>query len=580
MPTNDYKPIRVISVFALTAVLILFLHACSKSPQAYIESGKKYLEEGRYNEALIEFRNAARNDARYPEASYQTARLYMRMGAYPEALRELEATVGNDHNRIDAHFGMGNILMMQRKFNEAREKAELILRRDPENIEAQILRANSWAGMIHVNDSIHDIRIGLGREPRLTPPFFMLGTGDGVSQLDAGKAEELYRDIVDSNGQPVKARLALGNFYLMMGRNSEAEEQYKAAAQDNPQSLDVISALGFFYMRNRRSAEAEEQYEKYVELSKDADPDSRVILPDFYLASGEIDRGIQALEKMVEDNPKSIVFKRRLASVYFDQRAFDKAEELADVLIKNDAEDATAHSIKGRISLSRDRGADAASHFQIVTRRRPRSTQAHYFLGRAYQLNGEPSKAEEELGFAVTLDPSNYRALLTLASLKLEAGNAYEAADLAQKALSQNPNLDEARLILGAALTAKKDYRAAATELQAFIVKNPDNPAGMIQLGRLNMAQGNTAAAESRFEAALKIDPDNLPAMTELVKLYEVQKKPGMAATRINAQIQKSSHAAGFYGLLGKVYEGQGDTGKAEEAYLKQASMDENHAAP
>ena len=54
MPTNNHKLMRVTAVFALTAALLLF-HACSRSPQSHIEAGKKYLEEGRYNEALIEF---------------------------------------------------------------------------------------------------------------------------------------------------------------------------------------------------------------------------------------------------------------------------------------------------------------------------------------------------------------------------------------------------------------------------------------------------------------------------------------------------------------------------------------------
>jgi tetratricopeptide (TPR) repeat protein len=579
MLANNNKLIRGSVVFMLTAILLLF-QSCSKSHQAYLDAGKKHLEEGRYNEALIEFRNAARKNARNPEAYYQMSLAYMHIGAYPEALRELETAVTAAPDHMDAQLRIGNLLMMQFRYGEAREKAEMILGKTPGNTEAQILLANSWAGMIHVNDSIQEIRKGLEQEPQLMPPFFKLGPGDDDNRLDAGKAEELYREIVDSGSRPVEARLALGNFYFLQGRNSEAEEQYKAAAQYDPQSRDAVSALGFFYLQTRRPAEAEELYKKYLELSKD-DPDSQVILPDFYLASGEIDKSIQTLEKMVADNHENVVFKRRLASVLFDQRAFDKAGELADELLEKDAGDAVANSIKGRILLNQNKGAEAVSHLQQVTRRRPRSTQAHYFLGRAYLQNGEPSKAASEFEIVVALDPAHYRALLSLANLKFESGNANEAIQLAQRVLSRNPNVDEARLILGSALAAQKDYSAAVPELQAFIKANPDSPAGNIQLGKLYFAQGDQTAADAHLKAALKSDPDVVlrlideaikanPKETEIrlmkANLLMSQDKIAESIREIQAAIQNDHNSKQARYMLGMAYIRDKNEAQAETA--------------
>lgn len=576
MRNSKNTPIRGAAVLMLAATLSLLSHACSKSPQTYLEAGKKYLEEDRYNEALIEFRNAINKDSRFAEAHYQMGLLYMRLGAWPQALQEMQATVGSDQNRMDVHIRIGNLLLIQRKYGEAREKAEWIIDKTPENLEARILEANSWAGMIHINDSIHEMRASFEQEPRLMSPFISFGADAGI-KLDAGKAEELYMKIVDSNGSQVAARLALGNFYLMKGRDSEAGTQYEAAAQNDPQSRDAVFALGYFYLQGKMFTEAEEQYNKYVELGKDI-TGIEVVLPDFYLASGETDRGILTLEKMAADNPEIGVFKKRLASIYFDRRDFDKAEVFSDELIKKDAGDATAHYLKGRILLTQNKGAEAVSHLRIVVAKRPGYAPARYFLGAAYLQNGDTSKAASELEIAVDIDPALSQAQLSLAKLKLEAGNTDEAIEIAQKVLNRNPGLDEARLILGSAFVAQKDYRAAAPELQAFVKNNPNNPVGMVQLGFLYMVQGNAASAETQFEAALEIDPDNLSAATELARLYISQNRQDNAIQRLNQMLERNPQLTRIHEILGQVYLNQRDFISAEAEYKKAVAAEPENA--
>ena len=570
-------PKRGAVVFILAATLSLLSLACSKSPQDYLEAGKKHLEKGRYNEALIEFRNAVKKDTDFPEAHYQMGRLYMLRGAYLQALQEMRTVIRSDENRMDAHIRIGNLLLVQRRYVEAREKAEWLLEITPDSLEARILEANSWAEMIHINDSIHEIRGSFEQEPRLRPPFISLGSS-GNGKPGADKAEELFRKIVDADGSRLPARLALGNFYLMTGRDYEAGEQYEAAARNDPQSRDAAFALGYFYLQTERPVEAGEQYNKYVELSKGV-PGVEVVLPDFYLASGETDRGIRTLEKMAAENPETGVFKRRLASVFFDRGDFDKADELADELIKKDDGDAIAHYLKGRILLTRNKGGEAAPHLRIMAERRPGYAPARYFLGAAYMQNGETSKAASELESAVYLDPALSQARLSLARLKLETGNTGEAIQIAQKVLSLNPELDEARLILGIALTTQKDYQAAARELHTFVKNNPNNPAGMIQLGFLHMAQGDAVSAEDRFEAALKIDPDNLSAATELARLYVTQNRHDMAVQRLNQMLEQNPRLTRVREILGQVHLNRKDFSSAEDEYKKAVAAEPENAA-
>ena len=54
LPNN----LQRITVACILAVFFLSSEACSKDPMTYLEKGKQYLEEGKYSEATIEFRNA------------------------------------------------------------------------------------------------------------------------------------------------------------------------------------------------------------------------------------------------------------------------------------------------------------------------------------------------------------------------------------------------------------------------------------------------------------------------------------------------------------------------------------------
>ena len=61
----------------LVLLLVVMLGGCSLDPQKgkvkYLESGKRYLKAGKYQEASIQFRNAIKLDPRFAEAYYQLA---------------------------------------------------------------------------------------------------------------------------------------------------------------------------------------------------------------------------------------------------------------------------------------------------------------------------------------------------------------------------------------------------------------------------------------------------------------------------------------------------------------------------
>ena len=99
-PLGDFVMKRSSLVPALIALACLaaLLTGCSRDPnvrkQKYFESGQRYFAEGKYREAVIQFRNATQVDGRYAEAHYQLGQAYLKTQDWQHAYTELARTLG------------------------------------------------------------------------------------------------------------------------------------------------------------------------------------------------------------------------------------------------------------------------------------------------------------------------------------------------------------------------------------------------------------------------------------------------------------------------------------------------------
>src|SRR5208337_717264 len=120
---------------------LLFLAAlfvgCSHDPnvrkQKYLESGQRYFEKGKYQEAVIQFGNAAQVDSHYADAHYQLARAYSRLQQWTPAYLEYARTVELQPDNYPARLDLANLLIAGRDFKQAQEHTDFLLQNQPKN---------------------------------------------------------------------------------------------------------------------------------------------------------------------------------------------------------------------------------------------------------------------------------------------------------------------------------------------------------------------------------------------------------------------------------------------------------------
>ncbi len=87
--------------------LLLALAGCTRNPDAakrkYVESGKKYMEEKKYDSAVIQFKKALQIDPRYSEGHYELGQAELAQQHWAAAFKEFSVATDQDPNNVKAH---------------------------------------------------------------------------------------------------------------------------------------------------------------------------------------------------------------------------------------------------------------------------------------------------------------------------------------------------------------------------------------------------------------------------------------------------------------------------------------------
>src|SRR5215813_7795277 len=140
------KPSSVLRLLVLIGCMAALVTGCSRDPnvrkQKYVESGQRYYEEGKYREAIIQFRNATQVDGRFTEAHYALAQAYETVQDWQRAYAELFRTLELDPENYKAHLEIANLLNANGQVKEAQEHVDWLLQKQPNEAASHLAAAN------------------------------------------------------------------------------------------------------------------------------------------------------------------------------------------------------------------------------------------------------------------------------------------------------------------------------------------------------------------------------------------------------------------------------------------------------
>jgi tetratricopeptide (TPR) repeat protein len=473
----------------------------------YLASGNRYYEVGKYPQARSMYGKAIKADRRFGEAYYRAGLTAMKLQSWPESVWYLQRAVELQPEHEDAYAQLANVFCFA--YNAMKSQPSILKE------------------LTSLSDRLHERFPGTFDDERIGG-YVALFSND-----PKGGLEHLERaNRIKPNQEEVI--LAIVRTLLAMGRAKEADGIAARAVVALPGAIPIYDALMAYYLRSGHPQDLERISRLkvqnnpnfaggYLELAAQcyasADlaqmgsvlrplldrmdiPDGPLLLGDFFLRirdwSGAAEQYRRGLNLGSKRKPS---YQKRLIEVLVKQKKFSEAQQLVDVLVKENPADPEAIALRASLPVlgeDKARIPAAVKDFEQVIGQLPDDFVLRYTYARALMDWDDINQAVVYLKQALQLRPDYIWPRVTLAFISLGAGDDVAAVRLSREILALNaPNIPfdtagqrpQERPLYDEILGIKPDARTALSQLAEALASKKVGPDEVLAMSRLAREQ-------------------------------------------------------------------------------------------
>jgi len=540
------------------------------SSKDFFESGKKYFNDKKYSEAIVQLLNAVQREPRNRDARYLLAQSYYNRGDLTSAVKELNSLLEYYPDDVEASLRLGNIYLAAGRadsslFRRAAELARSILSKQSENVAALILSGNASAGLEDYQASVDQLGKAVDLDPANTAALVSMGASETL-QKNYAAAEKAFLKAREVNPKDKSVLISLANYYRSSGQADKADAVFRDALSIDPSDKAIYTQAAGFYSQEGRFDEVEKIL-KEAQARSGQDPDPSLILANYYSSKNRTADARKVLLDLKSKLPKNLAVTAALALNLIQDQP-DKARVEIDQLLKEDPKNPIGYILFGELQFTTGQYDAAAATFAkdfVVDSPFP---QPQFFLGSIAARKGQLDEAISRYQKALGINAQYLIARTALAETFLKKGRIGDAREEIRKALQLRSDFVPARILKAALDMTDKNYQEAEKELTVLLKEQPNNPLIHRQMGLYYEVRGRTADAEKSFAQAVQISPDSEEVLRDLTMLYIRERQVDRAIQRINA-VPDDKKQAFHYELLGLAYSDSEKWQEAEKWYRK-----------
>ncbi len=529
----------------LLALLLVGLSAaCTRDParekQRLLEQGLAYHAQGKYNEAVIQLRNALAIDPKFAPALVALGRAYAAKHWHFDAIRELQRAVDLQGDAIQTRIDLARSLIVLELWSDVQTQARAVRATDPDNAYG----------------------------------FFLAGAA-ATARGEATEALQLLERAVSRAPAVPEIRTAHADALAAAGRIAEAEAGYRAALGQHPDDVQALLGLGTLRMRQGDNRAAGEALAKARAREPD-NPMVRIALSNLRLAEGKPQEALGELETLPRPSQSLRVVLNR-GQLYVKAGRYSDALSLMNEVTQRFPQLAPARYLRAHAAHGAGKPEQAITDFQAVVTLTDGNPLVRFALGVAYVNAGRPAEALKELDAIAT-------ALAKLPEYHVQVGRAWQAMGRPGDALRAG----EAALRLAPASPAVHTFLAGvhlsrnepdkARELYARAAElDPRFAPGHLGLGRVYDLQKKPEEALREYDAALAAAPGHPEAVAAKVATLLSSGRAVEASRFLQAVMKERRPTAHLHSLLGTVFLSQRDLRRATEEYENAVKLDQGY---
>ncbi|MET0514189.1 MAG: tetratricopeptide repeat protein [Nitrospiraceae bacterium] len=505
--------------------------------------GDQYVQQGKFPEAVIEYKNAARAAPDDVSTHWKLAQAALRIKEFKTAFAELQWVVTLDPSHENAKETLGQIYLAIGKVQEAERIAQDLVTRYPDRSAGYALKGS-------------------------------LAAREG----DVAVAIAQFQQAVERDDQMAETMLTIGHLYLLQQNPAQALSWYDRALKAKPDSIDAHVARGNYYFAAGQSKKGEQDFQKAVELSKDSE-DSRLAIVVHHLTQGRPRYAEQELIAMA-DAMKSLKARMLLVELKLELGETAEAKRLMATILPEEEHDLSMTYLQGRMALAEQRREEARTFLQDVVKRDAGMAAGHLYLGVLNLMEGQRSQGEEQLLEAVKLDPANSKAHLALAELYLSENSFAKAEQEALEVFRRNPAHIQAAIVYADSFLLRDEWARAEAVYSAIMNQLPQSPIGPTKMAVLKRRQGFTAQAAELFAEAVARSPNDDGLLSEYLLALVAAGHKDKASRILKAYLGKAPQDSVRWEVAGRFHTAVRHVAEAEEAMKKATELAPDNPRP
>ena len=279
---------------------------------------------------------------------------------------------------------------------------------------------------------------------------------------------------------------------------------------------------------------------------------------------GHITAAMQDLDQLEKQKPVPVGVDRLRGEAFYAQADYPAADQaLADAL-KTDPSDREAAQMRGLTLFRLGRAADAIPLLESA-RDSAAQTKAdpNYVLALCYLETRRYDDARHAFAIQYGFPPDSANAYLLAARLLFRREYVPIAQEYASKALTLEPSLPLAHLLLGEIALSGQHIDEAITELEKERAHNPLEASTYDRLGDAYARAARYAEAEQALQQALLLEPNATGPYILLGKVLLKRDDPATAAGYLERARSMDPGNYMTHALLGQAYRAMGRPGDA-----------------
>ncbi len=477
--------------------------------EAYYREGLNLLREGDFVEASKYLRRAVDLKPDNTDAAVKLSEIYL--GAYASNSKKLKnllpevqeldnKILQRDPNSFDGLRIQGLLYLANNDRDKALQSFEKANRIKPNSrlLVGWYAQALVSAGQTQQAEQL--VRETIASDKTWSPGYDFLFQMY-LRQNDRAKAESVLREHVANDPKNAAAILSLGGFLVATGRSAEAESIVKRVLDNKKDFPGGHQMVGDFYLRQKKFDQALQQYQAGLNEDSKNTLGYQQRIVTVYENTGRQKEATDLAKSMVGKNPKDRVATDMYASLLLQNGAksdLNKILEELKSLVQNNPDDGVLHLDLARVYLGlRQPDKSLSEALEAINDenkskppRVPLLLSARVIAGQIYEDKGDHAKALEQAETILASDPKNVDARFTRDRALVGMQQVDRAQPDLEALVQEKPQFGDAHLLLGNIYMSQKQLDKAAAQFDLVSKANPADNRGLMAMQSLKLAQG------------------------------------------------------------------------------------------